>query len=207
MRAGFPHSEILGSKPVCGLPGAYRTLQRPSSPVIAKASTTCTYSLDPITAKPSNVTARELPVTGPSQRLSPSSLRIGTCTTNMVEIIIQTHDASISCEIEHWTSSEFLKNNSRLGSNNFRATFEQPPAETARRKRRVRRLLLVSPRQRRARPRVVLECGGGERNRTDDPLLAKQVLSQLSYTPRNSWWVWMDSNHRPPPYQDGALTS
>ena len=65
--------------------------------------------------------------------------------------------------------------------------------------------------------------GGGERDRTDDPLLAKQVLSQLSYTPVNplhhhfrrpvgsrrgmNWWVWMDSNHRPPPYQDGALTS
>ena len=28
-----------------------------------------------------------------------------------------------------------------------------------------------------------LEYGGGERDRTDDPLLAKQVLSQLSYTP------------------------
>ena len=28
------------------------------------------------------------------------------------------------------------------------------------------------------------ETGGGERDRTDDPLLAKQVLSQLSYTPR-----------------------
>ena len=28
------------------------------------------------------------------------------------------------------------------------------------------------------------EIGGGERDRTDDPLLAKQVLSQLSYTPR-----------------------
>ena len=28
-----------------------------------------------------------------------------------------------------------------------------------------------------------LETGGGERDRTDDPLLAKQVLSQLSYTP------------------------
>ena len=25
--------------------------------------------------------------------------------------------------------------------------------------------------------------GGGDRARTDDPLLAKQVLSQLSYTP------------------------
>lgn len=50
------------------------------------------------------------------------------------------------------------------------------------------------------------ENGGGERDRTDDPLLAKQVLSQLSYTPRIPWWVWLDSNQRPPPYQDGALT-
>ena len=28
-----------------------------------------------------------------------------------------------------------------------------------------------------------LHPGGDERDRTDDPLLAKQVLSQLSYTP------------------------
>ena len=49
MRAGFPHSEILGSKLACQLPEAYRRLQRPSSPVVAKASTTCTCSLDPIT--------------------------------------------------------------------------------------------------------------------------------------------------------------
>ena len=27
--------------------------------------------------------------------------------------------------------------------------------------------------------------GGGERVRTDDPLRARQVLSQLSYTPKN----------------------
>ena len=34
--------------------------------------------------------------------------------------------------------------------------------------------------------------GGGERDRTDDPLLAKQVLSQLSYTPvfpGGSGWI------------------
>jgi hypothetical protein len=34
--------------------------------------------------------------------------------------------------------------------------------------------------------------GGGERDRTDDPLLAKQVLSQLSYTPMylgGSGWI------------------
>src|SRR4051812_5044308 len=48
-RAGFPHSEICGSKCVCSLPAAYRKLLRPSSPVIAKASTMCTYSLVPIT--------------------------------------------------------------------------------------------------------------------------------------------------------------
>ena len=30
---------------------------------------------------------------------------------------------------------------------------------------------------------IYLIFGGGERDRTDDPLLAKQVLSQLSYTP------------------------
>ena len=32
-------------------------------------------------------------------------------------------------------------------------------------------------------PNMKLYNGGGERDRTDDPLLAKQVLSQLSYTP------------------------
>ena len=31
--------------------------------------------------------------------------------------------------------------------------------------------------------------GGGERTRTDDPLLAKQVLSHLSYTPVTAWWA------------------
>ena len=34
--------------------------------------------------------------------------------------------------------------------------------------------------------RSALRGGGGERNRTDDLLLAKQALSQLSYTPANS---------------------
>ena len=45
----FPHSEVSGSKLICQLPEAYRRLSRPSSPIIAKASTMCSYSLDPIT--------------------------------------------------------------------------------------------------------------------------------------------------------------
>jgi hypothetical protein len=49
MTGGLPHSEIPGSKLVCQLPEAYRRLQRPSSPVAAKASTICAYSLDHIT--------------------------------------------------------------------------------------------------------------------------------------------------------------
>ena len=33
------------------------------------------------------------------------------------------------------------------------------------------------------RSSLIVIIGGGERDRTDDPLLAKQVLSQLSYSP------------------------
>ena len=46
---GLPHSEISGSKVVCYLPEAYRKLQRPSSPLAAKASTVYASSLDHIT--------------------------------------------------------------------------------------------------------------------------------------------------------------
>ena len=46
MLSGFPHSEISGSKVICHLPEAYRRLSRLSSPLTAKASTVCAYSLD-----------------------------------------------------------------------------------------------------------------------------------------------------------------
>ena len=56
------------------------------------------------------------------------------------------------------------------------------------------------------------ESGGADRARTGDPLLAKQVLSQLSYSPtsghlRQRWWAWVESNYRPHPYQGCALTN
>ena len=38
--------------------------------------------------------------------------------------------------------------------------------------------------------------GGHNRARTCDPLLVRQVLSQLSYAPFLKWWMRMDSNHR-----------
>ena len=58
----------------------------------------------------------------------------------------------------------------------------------------------------------IAEVGGADRDRTGDPLLAKQVLSQLSYSPmfaclRLNWWAWVESNYRPHPYQGCALTN
>ena len=51
--------------------------------------------------------------------------------------------------------------------------------------------------------------GGADRDRTGDPLLAKQVLSQLSYNAcrQRDWWAREDLNFRPHAYQARALTS
>ena len=51
--------------------------------------------------------------------------------------------------------------------------------------------------------------GGASRDRTDDPLRARQVLSQLSYGPPLFilWWAWIDLNYRPHAYQACALTN
>ena len=50
--------------------------------------------------------------------------------------------------------------------------------------------------------------GGDDRSRTGDPLLAKQVLSQLSYIPAcQDWWAFLGSNQGPRAYQARALTS
>ena len=50
--------------------------------------------------------------------------------------------------------------------------------------------------------------GGDDRSRTGDPLLAKQVLSQLSYIPNMPfWWAFLGSNQGPRAYQARALAS
>src|SRR3546814_2506520 len=49
MMAGFPHSDISGSKSVCRLPDAFRRLPRLSSPLPAQSSTVCASSLDHLT--------------------------------------------------------------------------------------------------------------------------------------------------------------
>ena len=55
--------------------------------------------------------------------------------------------------------------------------------------------------------------GGARRDRTDDLMLAKHALSQLSYGPlepeqrSREWWARKDLNLRPHAYQARALTS
>jgi hypothetical protein len=67
-----------------------------------------------------------------------------------------------------------------------------------------------------SRPSPLTRIGnyGDNRIRTGDPLLAKQVLYQLSYVPLNKssgrqqlWWAREDLNLRPHAYQACALTN
>ena len=72
------------------------------------------------------------------------------------------------------------------------------------------------------------KAGGARRDRTDDLMLAKHALSQLSYGPvpedecftsavethleekkthSIKWWAWEDLNFRPHAYQARALTN
>ena len=76
--------------------------------------------------------------------------------------------------------------------------------------------------------RSSISSGGARRDRTDDLMLAKHALSQLSYGPvpedecftldgftldmrdacaRSKWWAWEDLNFRPHAYQARALTN
>ena len=80
-------------------------------------------------------------------------------------------------------------------------------------------------------PLATRSNGGARRDRTDDLMLAKHALSQLSYGPilasnvttatnaytvtstsqspkaNNKWWAWEDLNFRPHAYQARALTN
>jgi hypothetical protein len=70
--------------------------------------------------------------------------------------------------------------------------------------------VLVLPRADPVPPLSSPWSGGDEETRTPDPLLAKEMLCQLSYVPiatRGWWWAFLDSNQRPLPYQGSALTS
>ena len=90
------------------------------------------------------------------------------------------------------------------------ARVSSPRLESRRARSKVNLQFLIIRRLTFERPGSQRGIGGADRDRTDDPLLAKQVLSQLSYSPYksdNGWWAWVGSNYRPHPYQGCALTN
>ena len=120
LAGGFPHSDIPGSKLACQLPETLRRLPRPSSPVIAKASTTCTYSLDPITLKPEPFYTQiprqgvTLPVIGFSKALRTTFKTTETKRCSNI-LILQSNNplntrTSSQSSCVHFTSSILLKN-------------------------------------------------------------------------------------------------
>jgi hypothetical protein len=213
--AGFPHSEICGSAPICRLPAAYRRLSRPSSPIIAKASTTCTYSLDSITLLPAAFRAESAPGQSPPEHHNVTDitlLRLSLCIRARIASNAE-HDA-----IHNPVSPRRLATHATLRAHPrprgqlyllSQIVKEQPIAVSRRNTNQHRASATLIAGSSCAQAPVPGPAGGANRDRTDDLLLAKQALSQLSYGPVEGvgWWVWMDSNHRPPPYQDGALTN
>jgi hypothetical protein len=122
----FRHLRI---KAYCQLPVAFRRLSRLSSPVIAKASTTCTYSLDPITLSPRSCDQGVIGVSHLNLYFCPADLRAGLSqrfVTDLRRLIanqldtIKTHCFSCArinrsphqrSRVNHFlTSSKFLKN-------------------------------------------------------------------------------------------------
>ncbi len=169
MRAGFPHSDISGSKLVCQLPGAFRRLPRPSSPVIAKASTTCTCSLDPITR---------------ASLFEPLALQVEF--SHLCRIPRASFDSLFILRYNHYpliSSTSISSDASNIHYYFFQIVKDRQPTCSV--------ALTGSIANDKgssgcAHAFVIGDDGGGRRDRTDDPLLAKQVLSQLSYAPQGT---------------------
>ncbi len=159
-KVGFPHSEIFGSKPVRGSPkliAAYHVLHRLLAP---RHPPNALLALDQLLHLSKSQWSR-----GPSR-------------------------LSVPCR-GHPPSTE-LHSHPR-----GRTTRQHAPRAARRRPRRQDLCFLSTMSQNNAQGgsrhasnlgflygnRIHQSDGGGERDRTDDLLLAKQALSQLSYTP------------------------
>ena len=154
MMAGFPHSDISGSKSVCRLPEAFRRLPRLSSPLTAKASTVCASSLDHIT--PSNLVTVYNVKTTFAENLH----------REHANFTLTRHAASESnTSVYFYHIPKFLKNDF--------LPVKRPEFST----HKVYPEALISELFPSTATR---ESGGAKRDRTADLLRAKQALSQLS---------------------------
>ena len=161
MLAGLPHSEISGSQVVCHLPEAYRRLQRPSSPLAAKASTVYALSLDHITQNSHTSLPRNRSKHTDSQQIIFAKRRKCQHSKTLTSLIT--------------TQSILLKIYSLLvaSETDFRNQKKTNPKIYF----FLSSLHIFSCR--------AAALGGAKRDRTADLLRARQALSQLSYGPKN----------------------
>ena len=164
----FGHLRIKARLPA---PVAFRRLPRPSSPVIAKASTTCTCSLDPITSlshrQSLQVEFSRCAVFQIESNISSNHLEIHRYNHNPDSFHVHLKTLPLSKLL---ASSRLLKNDSRYI---LRITLTGSIANAKFSVQCLNQALSVGDWWR--------QTGSNRR-----PLLAKQVLSQLSYAPMST---------------------
>lgn len=137
--------------------------------MIAKASTTCTCSLDPITSlshrQPLQVEFSRCAVFQLSRTLSSNHLEIHRYNHNPDSFHVHLKDAS-AIQITYFF--QIVKERQPIWCYSYHSDWLN---------RQCKALADCFSKL------LALKIGGGRRDRTDDPLLAKQVLSQLSYAP------------------------
>ena len=224
LRAGFPHSEIHGSKDARPSPGLS---QRATSFIASQCQGIHQMPLSRLIRSSSKRHAqRQVPAPFAQSLRSLSTFRIADrrhpCDVmNAIVFETKTTGAMASRKDPAYGQPHFpihdVKDRDELA-----IAAGQTPAHRSSSSQN-RHTLRTPPRS--ASPIV----GGGDRIRTDDLLLAKQVLSQLSYSPiqipgircqvsdhlmpdpchlaSENWWAREDLNLRPHAYQARALTS
>src|SRR5215210_6919483 len=193
VEGGFPHSEILGSKLVRSSPrliAAYHVLHRLSAPRHPpNALKTLDHSHDRCPPLGSDRLDTQ------KDHLLPNPSRSPEGALPVREHACRTHP--IPARQSHAGRWAIVSPNSRICSLFTISNIRRPLLQQ-------RRIAFDTEHA---------TSGGARRDRTDDLMLAKHALSQLSYGPEwswvvcNPWWAWDDSNVRPHPYQGCALTT
>jgi hypothetical protein len=194
---GFPHSEIFGSKPVRGSPkliAAYHVLHRLLAP---RHPPNALLALDQLLHLSKNPRSRGPGFSVPC-RGHPPSTELHSHPRG------RTNQAALAAQRRPRRQDLCFLSTMSIKPRTRRITSRLEPLFLS---------AIASHQIRTWRP----GSGGGERDRTDDLLLAKQALSQLSYTPgwfqssqrsaAHQWWAREDLNLRPHAYQARALTS
>jgi hypothetical protein len=170
------------------LPRAFRSVPRPSSPLSAKASTRCPcFALDHRIAVTGD--AAPPPRTGPNPVPAPATAESGglyeDTSLGQPQAKLCLHPA---CPPRSHHNSLFTlqstppRSPAAVSLNLLRASCTRWRGKPAAPLGAAR--LHLPPAKTQALAKLSFAGGGGERIRTDDLLLAKQALSQLSYTPR-----------------------